>query len=69
MLFPLPMLVFAYTDRRISRDDLEQCLSRLQPADNLTCYLCGPQPMVDAITTTLEQLGVENNQIYNEKWW
>ncbi|XP_065917458.1 oxidoreductase NAD-binding domain-containing protein 1-like [Dysidea avara] len=54
---------------RINRDDLEQCLSRLQPSDNLTCYLCGPQQMVDMITTTLEQLGVKNSQINSEKWW
>ena len=64
-----------YLDRRISRDDLEFCLSRLSPlaaaavSNNLSCYLCGPQHMVDEITTTLHQLGVCHSNINTEKWW
>lgn len=59
---------------RIGRDDLELCLSRLSPTaasvgNNLSCYLCGPQHMVDEITTMLQQLGVSHGDINTEKWW
>lgn len=66
----LPNIV-NYLDHRISRDDLELCLSRLSAAvsNNLSCYLCGPQHMVDEITTTLHQFGVCHSNINTEKWW
>ena len=62
-----------HLDHRIGRDDLQLCLSRLSPSaavnNNLSCYLCGPQHMVDEITITLQQLGVCHSDINAEKWW
>lgn len=68
----LPNIVIIL-DHRICRDDLELCLSRLRPFaavnSNLSCYLCGPQSMVDEIAITLQQLGVCHSNINSEKWW
>ncbi|GCC29032.1 hypothetical protein chiPu_0007468 [Chiloscyllium punctatum] len=36
--------------------------------DNL-CYICGPPPMIEAVSQQLEKLGVPKECIVFEKWW
>ncbi|KAM9838987.1 oxidoreductase NAD-binding domain-containing protein 1 [Aulostomus maculatus] len=33
------------------------------------CYLCGPPPMIEAISKTLMDLGLSEDRIVFEKWW
>ncbi|XP_029369568.1 oxidoreductase NAD-binding domain-containing protein 1 [Echeneis naucrates] len=33
------------------------------------CYLCGPPPMIEAISKTLTDLGLSEERILFEKWW
>uniref|UniRef100_A0AAQ5ZBH5 Oxidoreductase NAD-binding domain-containing protein 1 n=1 Tax=Amphiprion ocellaris TaxID=80972 RepID=A0AAQ5ZBH5_AMPOC len=33
------------------------------------CYLCGPPPMIEAISKTLMDLGLPKDRILFEKWW
>ncbi|XP_061738408.1 oxidoreductase NAD-binding domain-containing protein 1 [Nerophis ophidion] len=33
------------------------------------CYLCGPPPMIEAISRTLRDLGLAQDRIVFEKWW
>ncbi|KAM9383960.1 oxidoreductase NAD-binding domain-containing protein 1 isoform 2-T2 [Pholidichthys leucotaenia] len=33
------------------------------------CYLCGPPPMIEAISETLMDLGLPKDRILFEKWW
>lgn len=33
------------------------------------CYLCGPPPMIEAISETLMGLGLAKDRILFEKWW
>ncbi|XP_053190902.1 oxidoreductase NAD-binding domain-containing protein 1 [Scomber japonicus] len=33
------------------------------------CYLCGPPPMIEAISKTLMELGLSKDRIIFEKWW
>ncbi|XP_029919985.1 oxidoreductase NAD-binding domain-containing protein 1 isoform X2 [Myripristis murdjan] len=33
------------------------------------CYLCGPPPMIEAISQTLVDLGLPQDRILFEKWW
>ncbi|KAM3858315.1 oxidoreductase NAD-binding domain-containing protein 1 [Diretmus argenteus] len=33
------------------------------------CYLCGPPPMIEAISKTLTDIGLPKDRIIFEKWW
>lgn len=33
------------------------------------CYLCGPPPMIQALSRTLRELGLPTDRILFEKWW
>ncbi|XP_078092145.1 oxidoreductase NAD-binding domain-containing protein 1 isoform X2 [Mustelus asterias] len=33
------------------------------------CYICGPPPMIEAISQQLEKLGIPKERIIFEKWW
>ncbi|XP_067867887.1 oxidoreductase NAD-binding domain-containing protein 1 isoform X2 [Heterodontus francisci] len=45
----------------------ERTLAHLSK-DNL-CYICGPPPMIEAVSQQLEKLGVPKESIIFEKWW
>ncbi|KAM7384049.1 hypothetical protein PAMA_011412 [Pampus argenteus] len=42
--------------------------TRVDPQRTL-CYLCGPPPMIEAISKTLMELGLPKDRIIFEKWW
>ncbi|XP_062292090.1 oxidoreductase NAD-binding domain-containing protein 1 isoform X2 [Scomber scombrus] len=52
-------------DGRISEAELR---TRVDPKRTL-CYLCGPPPMIEAISKTLMELGLSKDRIIFEKWW
>lgn len=49
--------------QRIDRDYLSQFVG---PAS--LCYVCGPPPMMKAVRSALEDLGVKDENIIQEKW-
>ncbi|XP_054620061.1 oxidoreductase NAD-binding domain-containing protein 1 [Dunckerocampus dactyliophorus] len=51
--------------RRITEEELR---SHVDPQRTL-CYLCGPPPMIEAISKTLTDLGLPQDRIVFEKWW
>ncbi|XP_072532573.1 oxidoreductase NAD-binding domain-containing protein 1 [Salminus brasiliensis] len=53
------------TSGRISEEELRQ---HVDPERTL-CYLCGPPPMIEGLSTDLQQLGLPKNRILFEKWW
>ncbi|KAG7500411.1 hypothetical protein JOB18_017703 [Solea senegalensis] len=42
--------------------------ARVHPQRTL-CYLCGPPPMIEAISKTLMDLGLPKDRIVFEQWW
>lgn len=50
---------------RITEEELR---TRVDPQRTL-CYLCGPQPLLEAISQTLMDLGLPKDRILFEKWW
>ena len=54
---------------RISSKDLIEAVGSLVSA-NLSCYVCGPPPMTEAIMDTLlRHCGLQERQIHYERWW
>ncbi|KAM9824382.1 oxidoreductase NAD-binding domain-containing protein 1 [Neosynchiropus ocellatus] len=51
--------------RRVTQDDLR---THVDPNRTL-CYLCGPPPMIEAISQTLQDMGLSQDRILFEKWW
>ncbi|XP_019735946.1 oxidoreductase NAD-binding domain-containing protein 1 isoform X2 [Hippocampus comes] len=51
--------------RRIAEEELR---THVDPQRTL-CYLCGPPPMIEAISQTLVNLGLPQDRILFEKWW
>ncbi|XP_056154673.1 oxidoreductase NAD-binding domain-containing protein 1 [Lampris incognitus] len=44
----------------------------LQPhvdPERTVCYLCGPPPMIEAVSQTLTDFGLPKDRIIFEKWW
>ncbi|XP_072303888.1 oxidoreductase NAD-binding domain-containing protein 1 isoform X2 [Eucyclogobius newberryi] len=55
-----------FTSRgRITADHLQ---AHVHPQSTL-CYLCGPPPMTEALSSTLRELGLPKDRILFEKWW
>lgn len=50
------------------RISAEQLQTRVRPQTTL-CYLCGPPPMIEALSRTLRTLGLPKERILFEKWW
>ena len=50
---------------RITAEDLQ---ARVDPQKTL-CFLCGPPPMIEAISKTLLDSGLPKDKILFEKWW
>ncbi|CAN9503851.1 unnamed protein product [Ophioblennius macclurei] len=50
---------------RITEEELR---THVDPQRTL-CYLCGPPPMIEAISKTLMDLGLSKDKILFEKWW
>lgn len=50
---------------RITAHQLE---AHVRPQSTL-CYLCGPPPMIEALSHTLRDLGLPTDRILFEKWW
>ncbi|KAK2921234.1 oxidoreductase NAD-binding domain-containing protein 1 [Channa argus] len=46
----------------------EELLAHVDPQRTL-CYLCGPPPMIEAISKTLGDLSLPKEKILFEKWW
>ncbi|XP_006002735.1 oxidoreductase NAD-binding domain-containing protein 1 [Latimeria chalumnae] len=40
-----------------------------QVSKDCLCYICGPPPMIKAVSQQLENLGVPKECIHFEKWW
>ncbi|KAG9280040.1 oxidoreductase NAD-binding domain-containing protein 1 [Astyanax mexicanus] len=53
------------TSGRISEEELRRYVD---PVRTL-CYLCGPPPMIESVSTVLQRLGLPQNRILFEKWW
>ncbi|XP_061838472.1 oxidoreductase NAD-binding domain-containing protein 1 [Nerophis lumbriciformis] len=51
--------------QRITAEELR---AHVDPERTL-CYLCGPPPMIEAISRTLQDLGLAQDRIVFEKWW
>nr|XP_061809006.1 oxidoreductase NAD-binding domain-containing protein 1-like [Nerophis lumbriciformis] len=51
--------------RRIGEPELE---THVDPQRTL-CYLCGPPPMIEAVSQILLGLGLPQDRILFEKWW
>lgn len=49
------------------RMSAEQLQTLVQP--QTLCYLCGPPPMIEALSRTLRTLGLPEDRILFEKWW
>lgn len=50
---------------RITEEELQ---ANVDPQRTL-CYLCGPPPMIEAVSQTLMHLGLPKDRIVFEKWW
>ncbi|XP_060915156.1 oxidoreductase NAD-binding domain-containing protein 1 [Labrus mixtus] len=50
---------------RITEEELQ---AHVDPQRTL-CFLCGPPPMIEAISKTLMDLGLPKDRILFEKWW
>ncbi|XP_069032346.1 oxidoreductase NAD-binding domain-containing protein 1 isoform X1 [Embiotoca jacksoni] len=50
---------------RITEEELR---AHVDPQRTL-CYLCGPPPMIEAISKTLVDFGLAKDRILFEKWW
>lgn len=50
---------------RITEEELR---AHVDPQRTL-CYLCGPPPMIEAISKTLMDMGLPKDRILFEKWW
>ncbi|XP_077600263.1 oxidoreductase NAD-binding domain-containing protein 1 isoform X2 [Stigmatopora nigra] len=60
-----PQLQPFVSRRRIAEVELE---THVDPQRTL-CYLCGPPPMIEAVSQILLELGLPQDRILFEKWW
>lgn len=51
-----------------SRITAQMLQAHIRPQSTL-CYLCGPPPMIEALSETLKGLGLSPDRILFEKWW
>ncbi|XP_067267680.1 oxidoreductase NAD-binding domain-containing protein 1 isoform X2 [Chanodichthys erythropterus] len=50
---------------RISEEELQ----RYVDSERTLCYLCGPPPMIEKVSSDLQRIGLPGNRILFEKWW
>ncbi|XP_008329689.1 oxidoreductase NAD-binding domain-containing protein 1 [Cynoglossus semilaevis] len=60
-----PQLQSSINRGRVTEEELR---THVHPERTL-CYLCGPPPMIEAISKTLLNLGLPKDRILFEKWW
>ncbi|KAM6900066.1 oxidoreductase NAD-binding domain-containing protein 1 [Xenentodon cancila] len=60
-----PLLQPFVISGRIKEEELQ---AHVDPQRTL-CYLCGPPPMIEAISKSLKDLGLPKDRILFEKWW
>jgi len=53
---------------RITESSLEEAISSLDRSQ-LTCYICGPPPMIQHVSDILRKLNIDESRIHFEKWW
>jgi len=58
-----------FTQRRMTRKDLENILNKTDNSERLICYLCGPPGMVEQVKDWLLELNVTAENIKYELWW
>ena len=68
MHVPVPLPVPA---GRISHQHYEEALLGLASGrrDQVSCFICGPPPLIEAATESLTALGVPEDSIHFERWW
>lgn len=59
---------FQIYSERITSVVLQETIKRFSKKSP-TVLVCGPSPMIDFVTTTLETFGVDKENIKTEKWW
>ncbi|KAG7275214.1 hypothetical protein CRUP_013002 [Coryphaenoides rupestris] len=65
-------LLFKNTIVEVCREFPQITEQDLQPhvdPQRTLCYLCGPPPMIEAISQSLTDLGLPKDRILFEKWW
>ncbi|ESN93617.1 hypothetical protein HELRODRAFT_88429, partial [Helobdella robusta] len=58
--------------QRLNEDSLKMRIERRfnrDALDDLTCYLCGPNEMIDSLSGALYKLGLPQDRVLYEKWW
>lgn len=60
-----PDLLPYTTSDRIS----QKALRRYVNPERTLCYLCGPPPMIESVSTDLQHIGLSKDRILFEKWW
>ncbi|XP_039534926.1 oxidoreductase NAD-binding domain-containing protein 1 [Pimephales promelas] len=50
---------------RISEEELQ----RYVDSERTLCYLCGPPPMIEKVSSDLQRIGLPEDRILFEKWW
>lgn len=53
---------------RINESSLQKAISSLDRS-RLTCYICGPPPMIEHMSDILHKLKIAEDRIHFEKWW
>lgn len=53
---------------RINETSIQEAISDLDRS-HLTCYICGPPPMIKDVTDILRKLDINEHRIHFEKWW
>ena len=59
---------FSVQATRISSAALQDAMKGFD-VDATVVYLCGPKPMIGFVTTTLQRLGLREENIRKEEWW
>ncbi|KTF99818.1 hypothetical protein cypCar_00004507 [Cyprinus carpio] len=47
----------------------EKELQRYVDPEHTLCYLCGPPPMIEKVSSDLKRVGLSEDKILFEKWW
>ena len=61
-------ILFSVHRGRINESSLQEAISSLDRSQ-LTCYICGPPPMIKHVTDILRKLNIAETRIHFEKWW
>lgn len=59
-----------HINRRITHEDLLECLGPEGQRKNTACYVCGPPKMTDEFVEIMGKAeGMEKRRVLCEKWW